>query len=80
MQISKWAIDFKANQKSLIAPIWVSFSGLSLHFYNMKYLNKIALFLGCPSQFAAATFDLRRPSLARVLIQPGAAKTPMRRI
>lgn len=78
MVISKWSIDFKANQESAIAPIWVSLPELPLYFFNMKYLHKLGSLLGQPLQVDIATKDFRRPLVARILIELDVAKSPVK--
>ena len=80
MTISKWTIDFTPHQESSITLLWVLFLDLSLHFFNMTYLHKIAFLLGWPLHVDKATKDVRRPFLARVLIELDVAKSYVRRV
>lgn len=80
MIISKWTLDFKANQEASIAPIWVSFLKLLFHFFNMHYLNKLASLLRKPLRVDTVTLDLRWPSVARVLGELDVSKPPTKRV
>ena len=80
MTISKWSFDFKANKEVSIAPVWVSFLGLPLPFFGRNPLNKLASVLGRLLKIDAVTRDLRRPFVARVLVEIDVARTPMKKI
>nr|XP_027086510.1 uncharacterized protein LOC113708247 [Coffea arabica] len=69
MSISKWSIDFRSGQELSIAPVWVSFPGLPIPFFQRNQLMQLASTLGHPLKLDAATGDLRRPSAARVLVE-----------
>ena len=64
MSISKWSLEFKANQELAIAPVWVAFPELPLPFFQKQQLLRLAATLGRPLRVDAATSDLRRPSVA----------------
>nr|XP_027103207.1 uncharacterized protein LOC113724514 [Coffea arabica] len=80
MTLSKWSLDFKANKEISIAPVWVSFPGLPILFFDRQVLNKLASVLGRLLKVDAATGDLRRPSVARVLVEMDVTQTPVTRI
>ncbi|XP_027169476.1 uncharacterized protein LOC113769209 [Coffea eugenioides] len=80
MTISKWFLDFKANKEISIAPVWVSFPSLPLPFFGRNPLNKLASVLGRPLKIDAATGDLRRLSVARVLVEIDVARAPAKRV
>nr|XP_027083663.1 uncharacterized protein LOC113705962 [Coffea arabica] len=71
MSISKWSINFRSGQELSIAPVWISFPGLPIPFFQRNQLMQLASTLGHPLKLDAATGDLRRPSAARVLVEFG---------
>nr|XP_027120477.1 uncharacterized protein LOC113737442 [Coffea arabica] len=80
MSISKWSLEFKADQELSIAPIWVCFPELPIPFFQQTQLFKLASTLGRPLKIDASTSDMRRPSVARVLVELNFASNPVRRI
>ena len=80
MLISKWTLDFKANQDSQFAPVWVSLPFLPLPLFNALYIAKLAGLLGRCLKIDSATLSLRRPSVARVLVEMNVSKVPPRRV
>ena len=46
MVISKWTLDFRANQESSIVPVWASFPELLLPFFSRSQLVELASALG----------------------------------
>ena len=80
MTISKWSLDFTANKEVSIAPVWVSFPGLPLPFFGRNPLMKLASVLGRLMKIDAATGDLRRPSVARVLVEIDVSRAPVKRL
>ncbi|XP_071918822.1 uncharacterized protein [Coffea arabica] len=80
MQLSKWSIDFKAGQDCIIIPISVNLPGLPFPFFDKKLLLKIGSLIGRPLQVDAATLNIKRPSVARLLIEVDVAKPPLPRV
>ena len=80
MTISKWSLDFKANKEVSIAPVWVSFPGLPIPFFARNLLNKLASVLGHLLKIDTATGDLRRPSVARLLVELDVTQPPVKKI
>jgi len=50
MTISKWTIDFRPNQESSLAPVWVSFPELPIPFFEKNSLYKLGSLIGRPLQ------------------------------
>ncbi|XP_071920617.1 uncharacterized protein [Coffea arabica] len=69
MSLSKWTIDFKPGAESSIAPVWVNFPGLPLPFFEKQFLLKLGTLLGRPLKVDEATASLKRPSVARILLE-----------
>lgn len=69
MRIFKWTPDFRVHAESSIAPIWVSFPHLPVHFFSKESLFSIGSTLGKPMRRDAATANLTRPSVARVCME-----------
>ena len=60
--------------------MWVSLPALPLPLFNAVYIAKLAGLLGRCLKIDAATLALRRPSVARVLIEMDVSKQPPHRI
>ena len=69
MTVSKWMMDFKANQEIVAAHVWVIFPELPIPFFSKVQLSKLAYTLGRLLKIDMATSDVRRPSVARLLIE-----------
>ncbi|XP_020598565.1 uncharacterized protein LOC110038136 [Phalaenopsis equestris] len=69
MKIFKWSTDFDTGKELPIVPIWLKLSGLKLHFFNHKVLFNIREALGKPLKLDVPTFNLSRPSVARILVE-----------
>ncbi|XP_071909746.1 uncharacterized protein [Coffea arabica] len=80
MLVSKWTLDFKAHQDSTFAPVWVSMPALPLPLFNSVYIAKLAGMLRRCLKIDSATVKLKRPSVARVLIEMDVSKQPPHRI
>ncbi|XP_027177262.1 uncharacterized protein LOC113776327 [Coffea eugenioides] len=80
MSILKWSMDFRADHEVAIAPIWVSFPGLPIPFFQRRQLMQLASILGRPLKMDAATSDLRHPSVARVLVEVDVALPLVKRV
>lgn len=61
--------DFRVDVESSIAPIWVNFPKLPVHFFAQNSLFSIARTVGAPLKMDAATKFLTRPSVARICIE-----------
>ncbi|XP_027062808.1 uncharacterized protein [Coffea arabica] len=80
MSLSKWTIDFKPGAESSIAPVWVNFPGLPLPFFEKQFLLKLGTLLGRPLKVDEATTSLKRPSVARILLEIDVLQSPKSRI
>ncbi|XP_071933097.1 uncharacterized protein [Coffea arabica] len=80
MSLSKWTIDFKPGAESSIAPVWVNFPGLPLPFFEKQFLLKLGNLLGRPLKVDEATASLKRPSVARILLEVDVLHSPRSRI
>nr|XP_027109380.1 uncharacterized protein LOC113729260 [Coffea arabica] len=80
MVVAKWTLDFKSNQEPSVVPIWVAFLGLPIPFFGKNQIFKLAATLGRVLKVDSATSDLRRPSVARVLVEMDVSKEPVKRI
>ncbi|KAI0524767.1 hypothetical protein KFK09_004152 [Dendrobium nobile] len=69
MRLLKWSPDFDVREESPIAPVWIAFPNLRLHFFNSHILFGLASVFGRPLQTDQATASLSRPSVARVLVE-----------
>ncbi|XP_020598825.1 uncharacterized protein LOC110038358 [Phalaenopsis equestris] len=69
MKLLKWTPDFDPNKELPIVPIWFKLPGLKLHFFNLKVLFNIGKALGRTLNLDAPTFNLSRPSVARILVE-----------
>lgn len=52
-----------------MAPVWVSFPRLPIHFFEKGSLFQIASLVGLPLRLDAATVSLKRPSVARLQVE-----------
>ncbi|XP_071933805.1 uncharacterized protein [Coffea arabica] len=80
MAISKWSMDFKADQDYSIAPVWVTLPGLPLPFFDKRSLLKLGSLLGRPLQLDAATLQLRRLSVVQMLVEIDVSTSPVKRV
>nr|XP_027093600.1 uncharacterized protein LOC113714003 [Coffea arabica] len=80
MMVSKWTLDFKAHQDATFAPVWVSLPSLPLPLFNKMYIAKLAGLLGRFLKIDSATLALKRPSVARVLVEMDVSVSPPHRI
>ncbi|XP_073015540.1 uncharacterized protein [Primulina eburnea] len=69
IRFSKWTPEFKYEEDSSIAPVWVRFPDLPLHLYAKKSLYPIAMILGNPVMVDEITADVSRGSFARVCVE-----------
>ncbi|XP_071917069.1 uncharacterized protein [Coffea arabica] len=80
MLLSKWTMDFTAQQDSTFAPVWVSLPSLPLPLFNKIYIANLAGLLGRYLKSDSATLALKRPSVARVLVEMDVSVSPPHRI
>ncbi|KAI0513408.1 hypothetical protein KFK09_009428 [Dendrobium nobile] len=74
MRLLKWTPDFDVREESPIAPVWISFPNLRLHFFNHQILFGLASIFGRPLQTDQATASVSHPSMAWVLIELDVSK------
>ncbi|KAI0524502.1 hypothetical protein KFK09_003873 [Dendrobium nobile] len=74
MHLLKWTPNFDVREESPLAPVWISFSNLHLHFFNHQILFGLASIFGHPLQTDKATALVSRPSVARVLVEMDVSK------
>ncbi|KAI0530805.1 hypothetical protein KFK09_000353 [Dendrobium nobile] len=74
MRILKWTPNFDVREESPIAPVWISFLNLHLHFFNHQILFGLASVFGRPLQTDQATASVSQPSVARVLVELDVSK------
>ena len=60
----KWMPEFRVDVETSIAPIWVNFHHLPVHFFAKASLFSIGASIGKPMRIDAATSVLARPSVA----------------
>ncbi|XP_020585184.1 uncharacterized protein LOC110027901 [Phalaenopsis equestris] len=69
MKILKWSTEFDPSKELPVVPIWFKLPGLKLHFFNHKVLFNIGQALGKPLKLYVPTYNLSRPSVARILVE-----------
>ncbi|KAL0904609.1 hypothetical protein M5K25_026737 [Dendrobium thyrsiflorum] len=74
MRLLKWTPDFDVSKESPIAPVWISFPNLWLHFFNQQILFALASIFGRPLQSDQATAAVSRLLVARVLVEMDISK------
>ncbi|KAK4369667.1 hypothetical protein RND71_009142 [Anisodus tanguticus] len=67
MRTFKWDVSFNPAEESRYAYGWISFPGLSPHYYGESTLFSLAAAVGSPID--AATLNKTRPSCARVKVE-----------
>lgn len=80
MSISRWTIDFRPDQESSLALVWVNFLGLSLPLFEKSFLLKLNSLLGHSLKVDEATATLKRPFVARMLVELDVKDEPKNRI
>ncbi|KAL0926031.1 hypothetical protein M5K25_004412 [Dendrobium thyrsiflorum] len=80
MRLLKWTPDFDVREESPVAPVWISFPNLRLHFFNNQVLFALGSIYGRPLQTDQATTSISRPSVARVLVELDVTKKHPREI
>lgn len=80
MRVLKWTPNFRIDAETSIAPIWVNFHQLHVHFFRKQSLFSIAGTLGSSMKTDAATASLNRPNVARVCVEMDILKKFPRRI
>ncbi|KAK4363837.1 hypothetical protein RND71_015195 [Anisodus tanguticus] len=63
MRTFKWDVTFNPSEESRFAYGWISFPGLSPHYYGESTLFSLAAARGTPIAIDAATLNKTRPSL-----------------
>ncbi|KAK4343223.1 hypothetical protein RND71_039039 [Anisodus tanguticus] len=69
MRTFKWDVSFNPAEESRFAYGWISFPGLSPHYYGESTLFSLAAAMGSPIAIDAATLNKTRPSCARVKVE-----------
>lgn len=69
MAIWKWTVNFRPDQDSSLAPVWISFPGLPIPFFDKQYLLKLGGLIGRLLKIDEATALLKRPSVACMLVE-----------
>ncbi|KAK4337519.1 hypothetical protein RND71_042006 [Anisodus tanguticus] len=69
MRTFKWDVSFNPAEESRFAYGWISFPGLSPHYYGESTLFSLAAAVGSPIAIDAATLNKTRPSCARVKVE-----------
>ncbi|KAK4353523.1 hypothetical protein RND71_025717 [Anisodus tanguticus] len=69
MRTFKWDVSFNPAEESRYAYGWISFPGLSPHYYGESTLFSLAAAVGSPIAIDAATLNKTRPSYARVKVE-----------
>ncbi|KAK4343220.1 hypothetical protein RND71_039036 [Anisodus tanguticus] len=69
MRTFKWDVSFNPAEESRFAYGWISFPGLSPHYYGETTLFSMAAAVGTPIAIDAATLNKTRPSCARVKVE-----------
>ncbi|KAK4369668.1 hypothetical protein RND71_009143 [Anisodus tanguticus] len=69
MRTFKWDVSFNPAEESRFAYGWISFPGLSPHYYGESTLFSMAAAVGTPIAVDAATLNKTRPSCARVKVE-----------
>ncbi|KAK4356747.1 hypothetical protein RND71_022357 [Anisodus tanguticus] len=69
MRTFKWDVSFNPAEESRFAYGWISFLGLSPHYYGESTLFSMAAAVGTPIAVDAATLNKTRPSCARVKVE-----------
>ncbi|KAK4371635.1 hypothetical protein RND71_007019 [Anisodus tanguticus] len=75
MRTFKWDVTFNPSEESRFAYGWISFPGLSPHYYGEFTLFSMAAAVGTPIAIDAATLNKTRPSCARVKVEFDLLKT-----
>ncbi|XP_043705538.1 uncharacterized protein LOC122655407 [Telopea speciosissima] len=65
----KWTSDFTSGWESLYAPVWISFPGLRINFYQGNYLLSIAETIDKPLQVDGATANCIRTVAAHFCVE-----------
>ncbi|XP_020599770.1 uncharacterized protein LOC110039150 [Phalaenopsis equestris] len=69
MKLLKWSPEFDPSQEPPIVPIWFKLPGLKLHFFLKQVLFTKGTALGRPMKLDVPTYNLLRPSAARILVE-----------
>ncbi|XP_020597793.1 uncharacterized protein LOC110037478 [Phalaenopsis equestris] len=69
MKILKWSTAFDPSKELPVVPIRFKLPGLKLHFFNHNVLFNIRQALGKPLKLDVPTYNLSRPSVAKILVE-----------
>ena len=69
MRILKWNNNFHVDRELPIAPVWIGFPRLPIHFFEHTTIFAIAGLIRAPLRLDAATASLNRPSVAHVQVK-----------
>ncbi|KAK4376341.1 hypothetical protein RND71_002637 [Anisodus tanguticus] len=69
MRTFKWDVTFNPSEESRFAYGWISFPGLSPHYYGESTLFSMAAAVGTPIAIDPTTLNKTRPSCARVKVE-----------
>ena len=69
MRILKWTNRFHVDRELPVAPVWIGFPRLPIHYFEHSTIFAIAGLVGYPLRIDSATATLRRPSIARVQVE-----------
>ncbi|XP_060194994.1 uncharacterized protein LOC132624193 [Lycium barbarum] len=69
MGVQMWHPDFKPEEDSLMAPIWVLLPKLPFHCHTWHYVKQILSPIGIPLIMDNATTNRTRPSMAKVRVE-----------
>ncbi|KAL0903963.1 hypothetical protein M5K25_026029 [Dendrobium thyrsiflorum] len=80
MRLLKWTPNFDVREESPIAPVWILFPNLRLHFFNNLVLFSLASIFGRPLQTDQASSNISRPSVTRVLVELYVSKKHLKEV
>lgn len=69
MRIFKWTTNFHVDKESPIVPVWIELEKLPIFLFQRDALFTIASTVGLPLRLDSATVELRKPSVARILVE-----------
>ncbi|OIT26491.1 hypothetical protein A4A49_24679 [Nicotiana attenuata] len=69
MWLQKWSPDFKPEEDSPIAPVWVLLRGLPFNMHSWHYVKQILSSVGTPLTLDVATSGKTRPSMAKARVE-----------
>ncbi|KAK6123181.1 hypothetical protein DH2020_043083 [Rehmannia glutinosa] len=69
MRVFKWTPSFNPRAEAPLAPVWIRFPGLPIHFFDHNALFAIGMIIGTPLQVDSLTASRSRLSMARVCVE-----------